>query len=135
MTSSDFERLEKELKISLPKDYKSLMAAYPFQADSFSADCLLPDDADRLLELSSSQNKLPPHSFIIGDDSEYETYFFDTSRELSTIFAFDEQSGKVQERFPNLEAYIQHCKKTDKEIRRYAKRIENRKWWQFWIPK
>ena len=135
MTSSDFERLEKELKISLPSDYKRLMTAYAFPADSFSADCLLPDSADRLLEISSDQNKLPPRSFIIGDDSEYETYFLDTSREHSAVYAFDEQNGKVRERFPNLEAYVQHCKKTDEEINRYAKRIENRKWWQFWIPK
>jgi len=135
VTSSDFERLERELKISLPNDYKRLMAAYPFPEDSFSADCLMPDNPDRLLEISRDRNKLPPHGFIIGDDSEYETYFLDTSREFSPVFAFDEQSGKVRERFPNLDAYVQHCEKTDKQINRYAKRTENRKWWQFWIPK
>jgi hypothetical protein len=135
MTAADLQRLEKELAISLPTDYKTLMTAYPFPADSFSADCLLPDSADRLLELSSDRQKLPPHSYIIGDDSADETYFLDASRESSPVYVFEVVSGKVSERFPNLEAYVRHCKKTDENLLRYAARVESRKWWQFWIPK
>ncbi len=135
MTTLDFQRLERELTISLPNDYRTLMTAYPFPADSFSADCLLPNSADRLLELSCARQKLPPHSFIIGDDSADETYFLDASREHSPIYVFDVESGKVRERFPSLDAYVQHCRKTDEELRRYAERVESRKWWQFWIPK
>jgi hypothetical protein len=135
MTSSDLQRIEKELNISLPNDYKSLMTAYPFPADSFSADCLLSDNADRLLEVSRGRQKLPPNSFIVGDDSGEETYFIDLSREHSPVHVFNVETGRMTEKFPSLEAYVQHCRKTDEELRRYAERVENRKWWQFWIPK
>ena len=135
MTTSDLQRLERELTISLPTDYRTLITAYPFPADSFSADCLLPDSADRLLELSSARQKLPPHSLIIGDDGADETCFLDASREHSPVYVLDVESGKVRERFASLDGYVQHCRKTDEEVSRYAKRVENRKWWQFWIPK
>ncbi|HXB58364.1 MAG TPA: SMI1/KNR4 family protein [Candidatus Acidoferrales bacterium] len=135
MTTSDLQRIERELRILLPGDYKSLMTAYPFPHDSFSADCLLPDNADRLLEIAKDRQKLPVNSFIIGDDSADETYFIDVSRMRSPVFVFDVSSGKVSESFPDLGTYVEHCKKTDQELYQYAKRVENRKWWQFWIPK
>jgi hypothetical protein len=135
MTTSDLQRLERELKISLPSEYRTLMTAYPFPEDSFSADCLLPDNADRLLELSRDLQKLPPHSFVIGDDSADETYFLDVSLEHSPVYVFDVQTGEARERFASLDAYVQHCRKTDEDLRRYADRVEKRKWWQFWIPK
>ena len=135
MTTSDLQHLERELKISLPSDYKSLMTAYPFPPDSLSADCLLPDSVDSLLKISRSRQKLPPHSFVIGDDSADETYFLDVSQEHSPVFVFDVPTGKVRERFPSLVAYVEHCKETDGKLRRYAKLVENRKWWQFWVPK
>jgi hypothetical protein len=135
MTILDLQRIERELSIGLPADYKSLMMAYPFAPDSFSADCLLPNSADRLLEIAKGRPKLPPHSFIIGDDSDDETYFLDVSRVHSPVFVFAVSSGEVSEQFPDLGAYVEHCKKTDAELRQYAKRVENRKWWQFWIPK
>ena len=135
MKSSDLQRLERELSISLPNDYKSLMTVYPFPADSFSADCLLPDSADRLLEISKIPQKLPRNSFIIGDNSAEETYFIDISREHSPVYTLDAQTCRVAEKATNLDAYIEYCRKTDEGLRRSARRVENRKWWQFWIPK
>jgi hypothetical protein len=135
MTTSDFQRIERELAIHLPDDYKSLMMTYPFAPESFTADCLLPNNAGRLLEIAKDRQKLPPYSFIIGDDSADETYFIDISRAHSPVFVFDVPNGEVSERFPGLGAYVEHCKKTDAELSEYAKRMENRKWWQFWIPK
>ncbi len=135
MTTSDFQRIERELSISLPSDYRSVMTAYPFPPESFSADCLLPDSVDRLLEISSERQKLPPNSFIIGDDSADEIYFLDVTRAHSPVFVFDVPSGNVREEFPSFGAYVEDCKETDDELCRYAERVKSRKWWQFWIPK
>ena len=135
MTTSELQRIERELSISLPSDYKSLMTAYPFPPESFAADCLLPDSADKLLEISRDRQKLPPNSFIIGDDSAEETYFIDVSREHSPVYVFDVETEKVREKAPSLADYIQHCRRTDEELRQYADRVEHKKWWQFWIAK
>ncbi len=96
---------------------------------------MLLNNADRLVEIAKNRLKLPPHSFIIGDDSDYETYFLDVSRTSSPVFVFDTSSSEVSERFSSLGAYVEHCKRTDAELLQYAKKVENRKWWQFWIPK
>ncbi len=135
MTTVELERIERELGISLPSDYKSLMTNYPFPADSFTADCLLPNRAARLLEIAGERRKLPPKSFIIGDDSADQTYFLNASLEHSPVYCFDVPSGTVSQRFADLSAYVRHCEQTDAEVRHYAQRAEKRKWWQFWIPR
>ena len=42
---------------------------------------------------------------------------------------------EVEEKVPSLADYIQHCRRTDEELRQYADRVEHKKWWQFWIAK
>ncbi|MDZ4241573.1 MAG: hypothetical protein U1D99_01980, partial [Candidatus Omnitrophota bacterium] len=46
MNIHDLEEIEKSLKVRLPDDYKQTMLQYPFERDSYAAECLLPDDAD-----------------------------------------------------------------------------------------
>jgi len=136
MTALDFHRLESELNISLPSDYRNIMAAYCFPEGSITADFLLRNSVDELLAISAKGKNLPAHSFIIGqDDEEGEAYFIDASREHSPVYVLSIGSNKVTERFSCLEAYVQFCRKTDEKWSRYGEKIENRKWWQFWIPK
>lgn len=132
MTNSDLQRIENELGIKLPADYRSLMLAYPFPPESFSAEQLLPDSAATLLQLAGGSENLPPHSFIIGDDGGVETYFIDVSRQRSPVYVFQLETGKVQEEAPSLDAYVQKCRDTEDEIRRDQALMAKRKWWQFW---
>jgi hypothetical protein len=136
MTASDFHRLETELNVSLPNDYRKLMVAYSFPEGSITADYLLLNSVDELLAISAKEKKLPAHSFVIGqDDEEGEAYFINSSRERSPVYVLSLDSNKVTERFSSLETYVQFCQKTDEKWLRYWEKIENRKWWQFWIPK
>ena len=132
MTNTDLQRIERELRITLPADYRALMLAYPFPPDSFSAECLLPDSADRLLELAGARENLPPHSFIIGDDGGEETYFIDVSRQPSPVYVFQLETGKVKEEAAGLDAYVQKCRDADDEIRRDQAEMARKRWWQFW---
>jgi hypothetical protein len=132
MTDSDLQRIERELSLKLPADYRSLMLSYPFPPDSFTAENMLPDNAARLLESAGGRDNLPPRSFIIGNDGGEEIYFIDTSRQQSPVFVFDLETGEIKEYAPTLEAYIQKCRDTDAQILRDEEAMAKKKWWQFW---
>lgn len=132
MTDSDLQRIERELSLTLPADYKSLMLSYPFPPNSFTAECMLPDNAGRLLESAGGRDNPPPGSFIIGNDGGEETYFIDASRQGAPVFVFDLETGEVKEYAPTLEAYIQRCKDINADIRRDQEEMAKKKSWPFW---
>src|SRR5437867_2513021 len=83
MTPSDIQRIEQELDIILPSDYKALLEGYPFPANTYISDYLLLGDADVLIAAARVFTWLPPNSFVIGRDGSESTYFIDLSRESS----------------------------------------------------
>jgi hypothetical protein len=132
MTDIDLQRIEDSLHIKLPADYRSLMLAYPFPPDSLSADCLLPNSVDAVLDHADTGGTLPPHSFTIGGDGGEEIYFIDLSRQPSPVFVYDLETGKIKEEAPSLDAYVQQCRDTEEELRLDEEEMARKKWWQFW---
>ena len=132
MLSSELERIETQLGISLPEDYRSLMTAYPFAPSSFTAEVLLPDSADWLLASAGLVNDLPANSFIIGGDGGEESYFIDVSRQRSPVFVFDLETGKVWQKASSLSVYVEQCKDAIEQIHRDEERAAKKKWWQVW---
>jgi hypothetical protein len=132
MTTSDLQRIERELGVKLPSDYTSLMAAYPFPSDSFAAESLLPNSADCILELAGARKSLPPNSFIIGNDGGEEVYFIDLTRHPSPVYVFELETGKAKEHAPHLDAYVHKCADAETEISRDQQHMARKKWWRFW---
>jgi len=52
MRQQDLARLERELAIRLPRQYRDFMIAYPFSRSSWAGDLGTPDDVDLLLDLN-----------------------------------------------------------------------------------
>ena|ERR1041384_8001648 len=132
MTESDIQRIEKELGITLPDDYKAFMRSYPFQSDSIASENIM-DDANWLIEATGTRHRLfPPHTFIIGTDGGESTYFLDLSRQPSPVFNFDLETRGITEESPDLQAFVNKCRESEAEVRRDEEEMERRKWWQFW---
>jgi hypothetical protein len=132
ITAEDLDRIEQELGLQLPGDYRSLMLDYPFPADSYTAECLLVNDPEALKELAAERDPLPPQSFIVGDDGGEELYFIDLTRASSPVYVFQLETGQVKEASPSLQAYVQACEQTEREINGDEVKRSDRKWWQFW---
>ncbi|HTL59033.1 MAG TPA: SMI1/KNR4 family protein [Candidatus Limnocylindrales bacterium] len=132
MTEADFQRIEEELAIKLPKNYKALMANYPFAPDSFTEEFLLPNSVEGLPGSAAAGIKLPPSSFIIGTDGGEQVYFIDWSKESSPVYVFELETGRTKEEAPSLDAYVEKCRDMGLEIKRDEEERARKKWWQFW---
>jgi hypothetical protein len=75
MTELDLHRIETELTIQLPAEYRTVMVAFPIRFERGNSRSLLWDDADSLIRQNQELRTLkksawPPHFFFIGGDVE-----------------------------------------------------------------
>jgi hypothetical protein len=59
MRHHDLVRLERELAIQLPRQYRDFIVDYPFSRRSWACDLGTPDDVDLLLDLNREKRELP----------------------------------------------------------------------------
>lgn len=95
MTEQDLMRIERELDIHLPDDYRKAVLNYPIRADRGTSDSWLFDDAEALVELNAEYRQgfgeLPPwpaHYFIVGE-TDCMPYFVDLTKSPSPVFSAD----------------------------------------------
>jgi hypothetical protein len=77
MKPVDVSRIESSLQITLPRDYRRLLEAFPLQAFAGNSDTAVWDDADRLVELNrelrgggaGGVNPWPAYFFALGRDA------------------------------------------------------------------
>ena len=88
MRDNELRRIETELGISLPGDYRSIMVDYPIRRERGSSSGLLDDDVDTLIEANRHLHEphegkhrheaWPDQYFYIGGDSE-RSFLLDVS--------------------------------------------------------
>lgn len=98
MTETDLHRIETELDIKLPPEYREVMLNFPIRFDCGNADSQLWDDPDALIrrnrELRTGRTvegwfgyiepPWPPHFFFIGGDVE-ESWALDLRQSPSRV--------------------------------------------------
>ena len=101
MTEHDISKIERELAVTLPTDYKVAVQNYPVRADYGTDDSILFDDADAVIDLNRRYRAgfaglpaWPPHYFFIGDDGAASCYLIDLSTSSSPVFFADH--GNIQ---------------------------------------
>ena len=114
MTEGDISRIERELGIVLPPDYKDVIRNYPIRADRGTSDSVLFDEPSAIIELNRSYSAgsagLPawPRSyFFIGNDGAASCYFLDLTKSPSPVFFADH--GNIEEirtEAPTLRAFM-----------------------------
>lgn len=95
MTEQDLLRIERELEIQLPDDYRKAVLNYPIRADRGTMDSWLYDNAEALVKLNREYRNgfsgLPPwpaHYFIVGE-TDCMPYFVNLTKSPSPVFSAD----------------------------------------------
>ena len=95
MTEQDLMRIERELGIHLPDDYRKAVLNYPIRADRGTSDSWLYDNAVALVKMNREYRNgfsgLPPwpaHYFIVGE-TDCVPYFVDLTKSPSPVFSAD----------------------------------------------
>jgi hypothetical protein len=96
MTEQDISKIERELAVTLPADYKAAVQNYPVRADYGTDDSVLFDDAEAVIDQNRRYRAgfagLPPwpsHYFFIGDDGAASCYLLDLSKSPAPVLFAD----------------------------------------------
>ncbi len=135
MRQHDLVRLERELAIELPRQYRDFMVSYPFSQSSWAGDLATPDDVDLLLELNREKRELPSglssgDVFFIGSDGKGADYFVRLSDPAGGVAAYDTGTHQVSILAKTFEDWLSQLRVAD-EADVISQRTV-RKWWHFW---
>jgi hypothetical protein len=144
VTSDDLDRLERELGIRLPGEYRALILTYPHGLGPSGPDYELLDDARQLLAINRLFREegffgmpWPAHFFAFGGDGMGNQYYLDLRREPSPVYFADHEGTVAGGEWPSLESWLAERlaerSAWEAEQRQRAERKANKRWWQFWI--
>ena len=93
MTEQDISKIEREMAVALPSDYKAALLKSPALTDERGDDRHLFQHADAIIDLNKRYREgfagLPPwpaHYFFIGDDGAANCYLLDLTKSPSPVF-------------------------------------------------
>lgn len=138
-------RIEGELKIQLPEDYRSTMLDFPLQGDG--TEPLLYEDLHLVLRVNREfrdggfrGRPWPPSLFVVGGNRAGDVYFIDTERENSPVFAVTSEMEMFNidelDRFRQgftFSTWVGELMSGQDWYREVKRSREKKKWWQFWI--
>ncbi len=111
MTAEDFEKIEKELSLSLPVAYREALARREFQSEAAGFQEFT-SDADEIIGLNLEVRadgfcgvKWPANHFVIGDDGAGDYYFTDLNRTTPAVFLADYELTTNKKRLITSEGY------------------------------
>jgi cell wall assembly regulator SMI1 len=144
VTSEQLDRVERELGIRLPSDYRALVLTYPKGLGSTGPDYELLDDPEQLVAINRRLREVgffgmpwPAHFFSFGGDGSGNEYYLDLRGEPSPVYFADHEGTLYSAQWPSLEAWLaerlQEQAEWEKEERERAARKAAKRWWQFWI--
>jgi len=144
LTPSDLDRIERELGIRLPADYRALLTNYPAALGRQGSDYELLDDPQPLIEINTLYRAQgffdmpwPEHYYSIGGDGSGNDYYLDLRVQQSPVYFADHEGSIGSEQWPSLDAWlaerIKEHTEWEEEDRRRQERKSRKKWWQFWI--
>ena len=144
MVSDDLDRIERELGIRLPGEYRALVLTYPLGLGPSGPDYELLDDAGgivavnrRLREQGFFGMPWPAHFFCFGGDGSGNEYYLDLRKEPSPVYFADHEGSLYEEQWPSLDAWLAERLREQAELeteeRRRAGRRARKRWWEFWV--
>lgn len=111
MTAEDFEKIEKELSLSLPTAYRDALARPEFQSEAAGFQEFT-GDADEVIGLNLEIRadgfcgvKWPVNYLVIGGDGAGDYYFTDVNRTTPAVFLADHERTLRPKRIVTSEGY------------------------------
>ena len=138
MTREDLTRIEDAIGRSLPADLREFYERYAFAPDSWAAEFGMPDSADLLIQLNTTDSVAtdfglnPDDVLQIGSDGGESLYFAYLPDSETAVLEVELESGKVSSHDPDLFAWALYLGSVQEEIERDAEVMARRRWWQFW---
>ena len=112
MTHEDVSQIERELRITVPADYRALVTDYPPALFQHAPDFDLMDDPVRVVAMNREVRassfyggKWPAQHFAIGENGCGDYYCLDLSRSGSPVIFFDHEVRSFVERAPSLQEW------------------------------
>ena len=143
MVSDDLDRIERELGIRLPGEYRALVLTYPLGLGPQGPDYELLDDPAEIIAVNRRLREhgffgmpWPAHFFSFGGDGSGNEYYLDLRREPSPVYFADHEGSLYSEQWPLLGAWLAERIAEQAEFaaeeRRRAERRAGKRWWEFW---
>lgn len=111
MTAEDFEKIEKELSLSLPVAYREALLRPEFQSEAAGFQEFT-GDADEIIGLNLEVRaggfygaKWPEHYLVIGEDGAGNNYFTDVNKDRPAVFLADHELTISKKRLVTSETY------------------------------
>jgi hypothetical protein len=144
VTSDDLDRVERELGIRLPSEYRALVLTYPVGLGTAGPDTQLLDLPEQLIAINRSLRShgfsgeaWPAHFFTFGGDGHGNHYYLDVRREPSPVYFADHRGTLHSGQWPSLESWLkdQLRERAEGEAEESRQRAPDsaKRWWQFWI--
>jgi len=149
MHHDEATKLERDFGVTFPTEYRDAITdRYPFADETVELD----DDAESLRTSNEQcRGEAPwgfpwePHYWCIGGDGAGGFYFVNTLQDEATVYYCDHED--MPESIIDLDRigvhsfreFVEDIKQREKDVaaweRERRERVENRRWWQFWIPR
>ena len=144
MVSDDLDRIERELIVRLPGNYRALVLTYPLGLGPSGPDYELLDDPGQIITINRQYRDdgffgmpWPAHFFSFGGDGNGNAYYLDLRKEPSPVYFADHEGSLYSEQWPSLEVWlaeqIKEQAELEEEERTRAQRRAQRRWWEFWV--
>ena len=150
MTAEDFEKIEKELSLSLPAAYREALARPEFQSEAAGFQEFT-GDADEVIGLNLEVRadgfcgvKWPVNYLVIGDDGAGDYYFTDVNRTTPAVFLADHErtlkpkrivTSEGYETFADFIAFVARLQsETDEAFveEEAGSPVQRKPWWKLW---
>jgi len=141
MTPAQLQRIEDELDVPLPAEYRATMLDYPFADDGLARLVLLPDDPQRVIELNvGSEAHGIAMPFFVGSNGGEVAWFVDAQAPATGVRELDLASGRHRPVAPDWAGFLAHLRATIAQAAREERQREaalppastKRPWWRFW---
>jgi hypothetical protein len=144
VVSDDLDRIERELGIRLPGEYRALVLTYPLGLGPSGPDYELLDDPGEIIAVNRRLREhgffgmpWPAHFFSFGGDGSGNEYYLDLRKEPSPVYFADHEGTLYEEQWPSLDAWLAERLREQAELvaeeRHRAERRARKRWWEFWL--
>jgi len=139
MTDDDLRRIEAELRLTLPDDYRRLVLASPFRPVGGDRVYWLYADPDEVIRATREPlhghyegSAWQPTYLAVGETAMGDQYLIDVARTPSPVFCLSHETHEFEDDFSDLAAFVAYWTREVTAAKKSVESSRQRRWWRFW---